>query len=188
MIRDDNLLNEKLEGYRITARIGSHAFSSTFLGESISPTTLYQRVIVKLLSTARAHTLQEQQDILSKISPLQQLDHPHILPILSAGFHKDAPYIITQYLPSGSLYNRFQRRSTGQPIAQEEALLTLAQVGRALHYAHQQEIIHGYLKPQNVLFNTQDEALVTGFHQHALSLPDETEDTQPLGTLYLFSS
>jgi serine/threonine protein kinase len=179
MIRDNDLLNEELEGYRVTARHGSPIFNSTFLGESISSITPHQRVIIKLLSTA-VHTQQERQDILHKISALQQMDHPHILPILSVGFHKDVPYIITKYLPLGSLHGRFQRRRTGQPTAQEEALLTLMQVGQALHYAHQQGVIHGYLKPQDVLFNMQDEVQVTGFHQYALSLPDETEDTRPL--------
>ncbi|HEY5003645.1 MAG TPA: serine/threonine-protein kinase [Ktedonobacteraceae bacterium] len=186
MIRDDDLRNENVEGYRIVARPGSPIFSSTFLGESLSPTAAYQRVIIKLLSTVRAHTPQQQQDILDKIAPLQQLKHPHILPILAVGFHKDAPYIMTKYLPAGSLYARFQRRPPGQPTPMDDAIRMLAQVGQAIHYAHQQQVIHGSLKPQNVLFTLLDDVLVTGFHQHALLLSDETEDTQSLDlSIYL---
>ncbi|MBV9615788.1 MAG: serine/threonine protein kinase, partial [Ktedonobacteraceae bacterium] len=177
MIRDDGLVNENFGGYRITTEIGSNAFNPTFLGESISPTASYRRVVIKLLYTVRVHTQEEQQEILRKISALQQLDHPHILPILSTGFHKDMPYIITEYQVSGSLYDRLQRQAAGQPIHPEEALLTFAQMGQALQYAHQKQIIHGYLKPQNVLFNKRNEALITGFHRHALLLADEPEDT-----------
>ena len=186
MIRDDDLRNENIEGYRIVARPGSPIFSSTFLGESLSPTASYQRVIFKLLSTLRAHTPQQQQDILDKLAPLQQLKHPHILPILAVGFHKDAPYIMTRYLPAGSLYARFQRRPPGQPTPMEDAIRTLAQIGQAIHYAHQQQVIHGYLKPQNILFTLLDDVLVTGFHQHALLLSDEADDTQSLDlSIYL---
>ncbi len=180
MIRDDDLRNETIEGYRIVARPGSPIFSSTFLGESLSPTASYQRVIFKLLATLRAHTPQQRQDILDKLAPLQQLKHPYILPILGVGFHKDAPYIMTKYLPAGSLYARFQRRPPGQPTPMEDAIRILAQVGQAIHYAHQQQVIHGYLKLQNILFTLLDDVMVTGFYQHALLLSDETDDTQSL--------
>ena len=180
MIRDDDLRNENIEGYRIVARPGSPIFSSTFLGESLSPTASYQRVIFKLLSALHAHTPQQQQEILDKIAPLQQLKHPYILPILAVGFHKDTPYIMTKYLPAGSLHARLQRRPPGQPTPMEDAMRILAQVGQAIYYAHQQQVVHGYLKPQNILFTLLDDVMVTGFHQYALLLSDETEDTQSL--------
>jgi len=39
----------------------------------------------------------------------------------------------------------------------------LTQVGEALHYAHQHEIVHCDLKPDNILFNAQGEALLADF-------------------------
>ena len=176
MTREDDLINEKIEGYHIAAELISNSFRSIFLAESISTTDPHQLVVIELFYSAAAHTQQEQQDILNKISVLQQVDHSHILPILAAGFHKDVPYIITEYLPSGSLYERFQQ-GVGQPIQMKEAILTLAQVGQALYYAHQRQVLHGSLRPQNVLFTTQNEAMVTGFYHHALLLPDEAEES-----------
>ncbi|HEY5004227.1 MAG TPA: serine/threonine-protein kinase [Ktedonobacteraceae bacterium] len=176
MTREDDLINEKIEGYHVAAELISNSFRSIFLGESISSTDPHQLVVIELFYSAAAHTQQEQQDILDKISVLQQVDHSHILPILAAGFHKDVPYIITEYLPVGSLYERFQQ-GVGQPIQMKEAILTLAQVGQALYYAHQRQVIHGSLRPQNVLFTTQNEVLVMGFHHHALLLPDEAEES-----------
>ena len=185
MIRDSGLVKETFEGYHITAELGSHTSSPTFLGERISPTAPCQHVIIKLLSSIPIHDQQKQQDILQNIAVLQQLHHPHILPILAAGIHKDMPYIITEYLPSGSLYERLQRWRKGQPMYQEEALRTLVQVGQALQYAHQQRVIHGYLKPQNVLFNIRNEALVTDFYRHALLLSNEAEETDsPEASIY----
>jgi serine/threonine protein kinase len=171
MTREDDLIHEKIEGYHIAAELISNSFRSIFLGESISSTDPHQLVVIEFFYSVTAHTQQEQQDILQKISVLQQVDHSHILPILAAGFHNDILYIITEYLPSGSLYDRFQHK--GQPLPTKEAILTLAQVGQALYYAHQRQLVHGSLSPQHVLFTTQNEAVVAGFHHHALLLPDE---------------
>jgi serine/threonine protein kinase len=176
MTREDDLINEKIEGYHIAAELISNPFRSIFLGESISATDPHQLVVIELFYSTAAHTPQEQQAILNKISVLQQVDHSHILPILKAGFYQEIPYIMTEYLPAGSLYDRFQHWAAGQPIPTKEAILTLAQVGQALYYAHQRQVIHGALRPQNVLFTTQNEALVTGFYHHALLLPDEAEE------------
>jgi serine/threonine protein kinase len=173
MNREDDLINEKIAGYRITAELISNSFRSIFLGESISSTDSYQIVVIELFYSAFA---QEQQEALDKISFLQQMHHAHILPILAAGFYKETPYIITEYLSSGSLYSRFQRRPAGQPIQMKEAILTLAQIGQALYYAHQRQVIHGSLNPQNVLFTTLNEVQVTGFHYRALLLSDEIEE------------
>lgn len=180
MIREEDLANEDLGGYRITAELTSHTSSSSFLGESISPETSYESVVIELLYAARTHNEQEQEEIQQKIASLQALRHPHILPILSVGIYKDVPYIISEYLSSGSLYDRFQHRSTGQSMPTKDAFLTLAQVGQALHYAHQQQVIHGSLTSQDVLFTMQNEALVTGFHRHALLLPDEEDEVNAL--------
>ena len=175
MTREDDLINEKIEGYHIAAGLISNSFRSIFLGESISSTDPHQLVVIELFYSAPAHTQQEQQDILNKISVLRKVDHSHILPILAAGFHKEIPYIITEYLPAGSLYDRFQHGAAGQPIPIKDAILTLAQVGQALYYAHQRQVAHGSLRPQNVLFTEQNEALVTGFYHHALLRSDEEE-------------
>ncbi len=175
-IREDDLANEDFGGYRITNKLFSNAFSSTFLGQSISPEAPHQNVVIELLYAVRAHSEQEQEDIQQKIVPLQNMRHPHILPILSSGFYKHVPYITTKYLSSESLYDRLQRQAVGQPLPIKEAFLILAHVGQALHYAHQRQVIHGSLEPQDVLFTMQNEALVTGFHRHALLRTDEAEE------------
>ena len=185
MTREDGLVSEIIEGYHITSELGSNAFIPTFLGEPISPTASYQRVIIKLFPTTHASIGQEQQDMLQKIAPLQQLLHPHILPILSVGIYKDKPYIITEFLASGSLHERLQQQADGQPMQLQQSFLVIAQIGQALQYAHQRGVIHGHLKPQNVLFNIRNEALLTDFHRHALQLPDEANTDSPNASLYL---
>src|ERR1019366_4862149 len=141
MMRSNDLIHEDFDGYHITAEYSSTLFSTTFLGESMLPTTDSRPVLIKMLSAADSYTLQERQEILQKIASLQQLRHPHILPIVSVGMHKDIPYMIMEYLGTQSLDDGLQNRAAGQPVAIEEALLLLSQVGQALYYAHQQQVV-----------------------------------------------
>jgi serine/threonine protein kinase len=180
MLRETDLLNEELEGYRITAELDSHHDNHIFLGDSISPNTPCQRVIVKLLNTTHSDILLEQQPILDTVSSLQQLHHPHILPIQSVGIYKDMPYLISEYIASGSLQDRLQDSYSGHPMPLKEALPILTEIGQALHYAHQQHIVHGNLKPQNVLLTVQNDVLLTDFHVHVFESPEKTDDTHPI--------
>src|SRR5262245_35503975 len=95
MMSENDLAGKDLDGYRMAAELESSASSRIFLGESISSTTSGKCVIIKLLHVVDEH--KERERILQDIAAVQQLHHPHILPILSAGIYKDNPYVITEY-------------------------------------------------------------------------------------------
>src|SRR5690348_13595477 len=151
MLSEHNIIGKDLEDYHIVTELSSDSSCRTFLGESISLKTSYKLVFIKLLDAEQAHTQEERQSFLQAFPLIQQLHHPHILPILSTGFYKDVPYIITEYIATSSLHDLLQGRPPEQPMPLDEALSILTQIGEALHYAHQQGVIHGSLKPQNVL-------------------------------------
>ncbi|HEY4384963.1 MAG TPA: serine/threonine-protein kinase [Ktedonobacteraceae bacterium] len=147
-------------GYYVTAQIFQGAASEVFLGES--DTYPGQQVAIKRLSAVSLPTMQEQERFLLEVTFLKQLQHPVILPILSGGLDRGVPYIITPYIRGGTLHERL-RRHAQQPFSREEALPILLQIGHALQYAHQQNILHNNLKPQNVLFQNENQVLLTDF-------------------------
>ncbi len=177
------MLGEDLEGYSIVTEPGLDSDRHILLGESLSATTPYERVVIKFLSAT--HSYIQQQSILQEMESLRQLHHPHILPILSVGVDKNRPYLITEYIASGSLHTRLQSACPGQPMPWEEASSLLTQIGEALYYAHQQHVIHGNLKPQNVLITMVDNVLLTGFHLHTLASSDESGDAHLADAIYL---
>jgi serine/threonine protein kinase len=186
MLSENDLAGKDLDGYHMAAELESSASSRIFLGESISPLASSKRVIVKLLHEVDENTQQKRGNIPQAITAVQQLQHPHILPILSAGIYNDIPYLITDYAAAGSLEDRLQRRPSGQPMQLEEALSVLAQIGHALQYAHEKQIIHGRLKPQNVLFDIDGKVLVADFYTHYFALPDKSDPSNPAGaSIYL---
>ena len=88
-----------------------------------------------------------------------QLQHPHIVPLLTAGESQGLPFFTMPYVVGESLRARVARDGE-LPIA--EAVRILRDVVSALAYAHGSGIMHRDIKPDNVLL-TGGVAVVTDF-------------------------
>jgi serine/threonine-protein kinase len=102
------------------------------------------------------------QRFLLEIQILARLQHPHILALLDSGTTDEdspRPFYVMPYVEGESLRQRLTRESQ-LPLA--EALRLVREAGEALHYAHQQGLIHRDVKPENILLS-QGHALVADF-------------------------
>ncbi|HZO75126.1 MAG TPA: serine/threonine-protein kinase [Ktedonobacteraceae bacterium] len=166
-----------LGNYHLMDELAGGAFGKLFLASSSSSPE--QNAVVKFLHSTSISTQQEQEQFLQEAHALQQLRHPHILPILDVGIDENIPYIVTEYAPHGSLYTRLHSSSTTS-LARAEILTIIAQVGQALLYAHRHNIIHGNLKPQNILFNSEGHAVLADFAFSTLPItPRDSSYTAP---------
>lgn len=77
------------------------------------------------------------------------LDHPHIVPILETGLSGPLWYIAMQYCDGPTLAEWLHNQK--QPVAPRMAARLVAQLAGALAYSHASGVIHGDLKPANVL-------------------------------------
>jgi serine/threonine protein kinase len=153
---------QQIGRYLLQTLIGCGTFRSVYLAH---PDGLKEHsVAVKLWHDPYLRSTQEQEQFVQEAEMLAQLRHPHILPLLGSGFYVDhlLPYLVMEYAPGGSLRTLLTSAAPHLlPPAQVLALLT--QIGQALHYAHQQQIIHGNVKPENILFTAEGEAVLTDF-------------------------
>ncbi len=153
-------VNDIIGNYRLVKELSSGAFGRVYQGEHVILTN--RTVAIKLLHSTHLNSQQERDSFIHEAKLLEQLRHPHILPIIDVGLHDGFPYLVTEYEPNGSLRDRLQQQPT-QPFQTEEILTILSQVGQALQHAHQQNIIHRDLKPENILFKSKGEALLADF-------------------------
>jgi serine/threonine protein kinase/tetratricopeptide (TPR) repeat protein len=89
-----------------------------------------------------------------------RLEHPNIVPIYHVGETADGfPYYTMKYASGGSL---LQARHPLLEHPRQSAALIL-KVARAVHYAHQEGVLHRDLKPGNILLDSHGEPLVSDF-------------------------
>jgi serine/threonine protein kinase len=89
---------------------------------------------------------------------LSRLNHPGILKTLSACTDDGNGIIVTEYAKGGSLADRLV--VSFSPV---EAMRIFKQIAGAVSYAHEHGIIHGNLRPSNILFDADGNVKVTGF-------------------------
>jgi serine/threonine-protein kinase len=115
---------------------------------------LDRKVVVKLLPPELASelgALRFQREMLLTA----KLQHPHILPVLTAGARGVFLYYVMPYVRGESLRWRLDREGR-LPIV--DALRLLRELAEALAFAHAEGVVHRDLKPENVLLE----------HGHAL--------------------
>jgi len=121
-------------------------------------TALGRRVVVKVLSPDVGAGVSDDR-FRREIQVAASLQHPHIVPLLTAGRAGEFLYYTMPYVEGESLRAALAREGE-LPVADSVRILT--EVARALHYAHRQGIVHRDIKPDNILL-AEGEAQVTDF-------------------------
>ena len=118
---------------------------------------LGRKVVVKVLNPELAEGLSAQR-FEREITIAARLQHPHIVPVLSAGESEGLPYYTMPFVRGESLRAELD---SGR-MDTRSALRTLSDIARALAYAHGEGVIHRDIKPENILI-AHGIAVVTDF-------------------------
>jgi serine/threonine-protein kinase len=121
---------------------------------------LAREVIVKVLHAHLARDSEMTERFRREAEAAARLVHPFICPVLDYGEMGETVYIVMPYLGGGSLADRVQRERTVAPQAVAGAA---AQVAVALDHAHQRGVVHRDVKPDNILFDDDGNAVITDF-------------------------
>ena len=144
---------QKIGKYKIEKLIGSGGFGNVY---SAMDTIEGQRVALKV-----PHDQYVDEEMLNlfrqEVRLVAPLDHPNILPLRNADMI-DGRLIMTTRLGKETLDDRLTRR-----IGVEKALMFAEQMIAAVAYAHDMNIVHCDIKPENFILFDDDCLRLTDF-------------------------
>jgi eukaryotic-like serine/threonine-protein kinase len=129
--------------------------SRVFLAEEVR---LGRQVVLKLLPPEMGASVNVER-FEREIQLAARLQHPHIVPLLTAGANGDLLYYVMPFISGESLRVKLAR--TGE-LPVNEAVRILREVIDALAYAHRNGVVHRDIKPDNILLS-EGHAVVTDF-------------------------
>jgi TolB-like protein len=141
--------------YRIEHELGGGGMSRVFVA---TETALARQVVVKVLPPDLAAGLNVER-FQREVQLAAKLQHPHIVPVLSAGAAEGLLYYTMPLIEGESLHAKLAHEGE-LPIT--ETVRLLRDVADALAYAHTHGVAHRDIKPANVLISNHH-AVVTDF-------------------------
>jgi hypothetical protein len=137
-------------GYRLRARLGSGRLGSIYEAQDelsrISGSKHF--VAVQLIDDKIATRPGFAGEFERGATELKSIAHPNIVRLLEYGSDNNRYYLVTELLESASL--RFVLNDAGV-LPMPETIAVLGAVGDALQYLHAKSMVHGNIRPENVL-------------------------------------
>lgn len=145
------------------------------------------RVALKFLLPHFANNPRILERFLREMELSITLAHPNIVRVERLLQDYDAPPCMVMEFIEGESLKRRMGQSGEMPI--EQILVLLLEVADEMRYAHEQQVIHRDLKPDNILLSTENSAKVSDFGIARLVDHDDrlTRTGETIGTPYYMS-
>lgn len=144
---------QQLGNYRLLKRGDEDDSSEFYLGVNI------QTQKQAILKVAKSEKITPER-FLAQARPLLQLTHPHIVPILEANQDGSTPFLVLNYTSFETLRQIYPR---GRQLDLPPVIRFVKQIAEALQYAHERNILHGDIRPENLLPGPQQSILLNNF-------------------------
>lgn len=177
------LIGKSINGrYKVLELIGGGGMSNVYLAHDM---ILDRDIAIKVLrydfSNEEELRRRFQREALSTTS----LAHPNIVNIFDVGEEGSLHYLVMEYVPGKTLKEYIIDHS---PVPPEQAVKIMKQLASALAHAHQNQIVHRDIKPQNILMDPDGNVKITDFGiAMALSATSYTQTNSVLGTVHYLS-
>ena len=154
----DSNIGKKLDGrYELLELIGVGGMADIYRARDIVEDRI---VAVKILKTEFAGSDEFLRRFRNESKAIALLSHPNIVKIYDVGFTDKVQFIVMEYVEGITLKTYIEKK--GQLSFKESASIAI-QVARGIEAAHNKNIIHRDIKPQNIIISTDGKVKVTDF-------------------------
>lgn len=157
--------------YILLEFVGAGGFGKVYRAEQKS---LDRTVAVKALHKSRQNDPSAVALFLQEARLLARLNHPGIVGVHGLGRYPGGGYFLVLDFVEGETVEQLR---TQRAINQQQAFEIVLQTAKALEHAHECGVLHGDLKPANIMINKRGEVVVTDFGLGRL-----TSDCSPIAS------
>ena len=156
-----------LKDYRLSEQVGGYEGLQIY--RAIAPGGRIL-VNVRIFPAVISRHPRLMEKLRTNIRSLANINHPRISGIIDSGTDSGRPFIILAHIDAGSLEDRI-RSGTLSALNVEQVVNDIVE---GLSYAHKRKIIHGNLKPADILFDQSGHVQLVGFGEALLlrSIPN----------------
>ncbi|XP_006215546.1 NUAK family SNF1-like kinase 2 isoform X1 [Vicugna pacos] len=115
------------------------------------------------IKSIRKDKIKDEQDLMHirrEIEIMSSLNHPHIIAIHEVFENSSKIVIVMEYASRGDLYDHISER---QRLSERDARHFFRQIVSAVHYCHQNGIVHRDLKLENILLDASGNIKIADF-------------------------
>ncbi len=147
----------QIDEYIIHRKLGEGGLGVVFLAQH---KMLSNNCVIKVIQKHHGSRQDIQERFLREMKVLSGLEHENIVRVFSAGWWRDQPYLVMEFLEGEDLEDRVRRDG---PLPVDAACQVIAEAASALHYAHEKNITHRDIKPSNLFATRQGVTKVIDF-------------------------
>jgi WD40 repeat protein len=148
-------LGQHLGNYRLIRLLGQGGFAEVHQAEHV---LLGTTAAIKVLHTQISQ--EEMMHFQQEARLLASLKHPHIVRVYDFGIDGQTPYLVMDYAAHGTLRTRHSR---GSRLPLPTVVEYVSQIAEALQYAHDRNVVHRDVKPENILLDENNKVKLSDF-------------------------
>jgi serine/threonine protein kinase len=146
----------EIPGYEIKGVIGKGGMARVYLALHKA---LNRKVAIKVMNRQEGADSDFSDRFLREARIVANLTHPNIVTIHDVGEHDGHNYLVMELLPSGETLS--DKIKAG--VDRQYALSIVRQVATALKAAHEKNIVHRDIKPDNIMFRADGSVVLMDF-------------------------
>ncbi|RPI23226.1 MAG: serine/threonine protein kinase [Acidobacteria bacterium] len=167
--------------YKIESELGRGAMGLVY--RAYDP-VLERHAAIKVMTTSGEMDDELRARFFREARSAARLSNPNIISIFDMGDDQNRPFIAMELVEGEDLKSLIRRRAS-VPFARKLAII--AQICRALGYAHRQGVIHRDVKPGNIRITPEGQVKILDFGLARLGTSEMTRTGTLMGTPYYMS-
>ena len=143
----ENLVGQTIAGYALESEVGEGGTSAVFRGKHATHGIVAVKVLREKLRTDKTAVAR----FLREARFGERVQHPNVVRTLEIGEAGTGMHFLAIEWAKGELLEKYAKRRG--PLPADEVAEIVAQIGEAVHAAHEVSVVHRDLKPDNLMYD-----------------------------------